>query len=112
MTVVLSYAVAAGLLVPTYGLGGAVDAYVIQSCVAVFVMAGILGRRGLFVPSRLTVRAFLATGVVLFAISRPEPSRPVGALVALVFTGALLLFCTGDDEREALRARVAGRLRR
>lgn len=112
MIVVLSYAAAASVLVPTYGVEGAVNAYVIQSCVAAIVMGGILGRRGLFVPSQLTLRTFVAIAVVLFAISRPEPSRPVAALVTLAFAGGLLLLCTGNDEREALRTRVIGLLGR
>lgn len=109
---VVGYLGAAAVLVPAFGLEGAVDAYVIQWAVAAVLAIAVLLRRGLLAPAALTWRT-LAAGVVAAAlVGRPEPPWPVAALASLAFAGAVLMLCTGREERLALRNRVRGILRR
>lgn len=109
---VVAYLAAAAIMVPSLGLEGAVDAYVIEWGVAAILAVTVLVRRGLLAPSKLTWRT-LAAGVLAAAlIARPEPAWPVATLLSLGFAGFALMLCTGREERLALRNRVRGMLRR
>jgi PST family polysaccharide transporter len=110
--ITVAYVGTAAILVSSNGLDGAVDAYVIQWAAAVIVMGGVLAGRGLFRPSALTWRAFAAGGVLVAVITRPQPGWALAALIAAAYAVALLILCTGRDERDALQTRVAGFLRR
>lgn len=109
---VCAYLGVALLLVPALGLEGAVAAYVIEWGVAAVLTVAVLLRRGFLAPGAMTLRAAGAGVVAAVLIARPEPAWPLAALLSAAFAGALLIVCTGKEERVALWSRVRGILRR
>lgn len=109
---VLGYLGTAAALVPPFGLEGAVNAYMIEWGVAAVLTVAVLLRRGLLAPSAMTLRTVGAGVVAAAIVAAPEPAVPVAALVSVAFACAVLLLCTGREERLALWNRVRGLLRR
>lgn len=106
---VAGYVAAAAVLIPSYGLDGAVDAYVVEWGVAAALSVCVLASRGFLGLSGLTWRV-VAGGAVAVAVilALPEPARGVGVLITAAFVLVLLMAGTSRPERAALLARLRG----
>lgn len=102
------YVAAAAVLVPAFGLDGAIGAYLVQWVIAALGTVAVLSASGLLAVGALTVRA-LAWGAAMGALILvlPQPTWPVAGAIAAASTALLLAVATGRDERAALIGRVS-----
>jgi O-antigen/teichoic acid export membrane protein len=106
------YLAAAGILVPRYGLDGAVTAYVIEWAVSAVLIAFALARRGFFRPSALTTRTLACALAVAGIAIAPEIAWPLAALGSVGFVALLAAVGTAPDERAAIIGRIISKRRR
>jgi O-antigen/teichoic acid export membrane protein len=113
MTVVtvLAYIAAAALLVPAYGLDGAVAAYIGEWALGAALMAAVLARAGMLAPSAVTVRT-LACGLGTVAVLLAGLPWLWAAVASVALVGTLALAGTTATERRLFADRVRGLLRR
>jgi PST family polysaccharide transporter len=106
----LAFGVVGGLAAAEFGLDGAVAAWNALWGVSALATAGVLVRRGVWRPTRISLAAgAAATGAFVLAALVPGA---VGAVLAIA--AVLLLFVVGTraSERSAVRGYAAGALRR
>lgn len=109
----VSYVAVAAVLVPAYGLDGAVDAYVAVWLVAATLTVAVLVRRGFFAPSLLTARTLVCGLLAMVVLTTvPEPTWEVATVVLVAFAALLAAVGTARDERMAVVARVRESLAR
>jgi PST family polysaccharide transporter len=107
-----SYVVAALVLVPDRGVGGAVLGYVMMWALSAGWMMALLLRRGVYTPAPRT-RIVLAAGAAFVGLLfLYTPDRWAGLALTALGTGVFFLIGTSREERGAVLDKVRGRVHR